>query len=310
MSSSGTTPAVGAGLIWGLAFVIPEVLDDVSAVALTAGRYVVYGLLSAALLLRVRRGLPSLRGADRRAALALAFAGNVGYYALLVIAIQRAGAPLAAAVIGTVPVSLAIAGGVADGTLDLRRLAPSLALILAGLLTVNAAVLGDPASGEDAGRVATGLLAAAGAVALWTWYGIANARFLAARPDIGAGTWSSVVGVATLLLAIPTLPAALLLGGGGSGAIGDPVSFVAAVVVLGVLVSWLATLLWNRAATRLPVGLAGQLIVVETLAGTAYSYIARGALPAAVTVAGFALLFAGVLTAIRRGARRPARVPA
>src|ERR671913_537672 len=100
----GIAAGAGGGLLWGLAFLVPMLLETVSAVDLALGRYLVYGLLSAALL-RSR-----LDGGAWRSALLLAVTGHVGYYVLLVVAIEHAGAPLAAIVVGAIPVSVAVAG--------------------------------------------------------------------------------------------------------------------------------------------------------------------------------------------------------
>lgn len=215
------------------------------------------------------------------------------------LAVQQAGAPLTTLTIGTLPVVVAVAGGAC-----LRTLAPSLALIAAGLGAVHAAALagGDPAGGRDAAQIAGGLAAAAGGVALWTWYAVRNARFMTARPDISGGVWASAVGAATLVIAVVATP---FVAAGGPPTAGDQLAgFIAASVVLGVAVSWLATLLWNRASTELPLSVAGQLIVIETLSGSAYSYAHRADLPDLVTLAGFALLTAGVITAVRRARPR------
>lgn len=53
--------------------------------------------------------------------------------------------------------------------------------------------------------------------------------------------------------------------------------------------------------------LAGQLIVFETLAALAYAFVLRGRAPQALTLAGVALLVAGVLWALRT---RPAAAAA
>jgi len=45
-----------------------------------------------------------------------------------------------------------------------------------------------------------------------------------------------------------------------------PARFVALMLAIGLLASWLGTLCWNEASQRLPTTLAGQLIVFETLA--------------------------------------------
>jgi drug/metabolite transporter (DMT)-like permease len=70
-------------------------------------------------------------------------------------------------------------------------------------------------------------------------------------------------------------------------------------LAIGLLASWLGTLLWNAAASRLPTTLAGQLIVFETLAALAYAFALRGAWPEPATLLGIGLLVAGVLWALR-----------
>jgi drug/metabolite transporter (DMT)-like permease len=79
----------------------------------------------------------------------------------------------------------------------------------------------------------------------------------------------------------------------------DPARFVALMLAVGLLASWLGTTCWNAASQRLPTRIAGQLIVFETLAALVYVYLLRGAAPAALTMAGAALLVAGVVGALR-----------
>ena len=68
---------------------------------------------------------------------------------------------------------------------------------------------------------------------------------------------------------------------------------------IGLLASWLGTLCWNEASQRLPTTLVGQLIVFETLSALAYAFALRGQMPEPATLAGIALLVAGVLWALR-----------
>jgi drug/metabolite transporter (DMT)-like permease len=75
--------------------------------------------------------------------------------------------------------------------------------------------------------------------------------------------------------------------------------FVALMFAIGLLASWLGTLCWNEASQRLPPTLAGQLIVFETLSALAYAFMLRGQAPQAQTLAGVALLVAGVAWAVR-----------
>ena len=69
--------------------------------------------------------------------------------------------------------------------------------------------------------------------------------------------------------------------------------------VMAFFASWLGTLCWNQASQRLPTTLVGQLIVFETLSALAYAFLLRGQAPSGATLAGIALLIAGVVWALR-----------
>ena len=77
------------------------------------------------------------------------------------------------------------------------------------------------------------------------------------------------------------------------------VLFVGLMLAIGLLASWLGTLCWNEASQRLPTTLVGQLIVFETLSALAYAFVLRRQWPAPATLAGIALLVAGVVWALR-----------
>jgi drug/metabolite transporter (DMT)-like permease len=78
-----------------------------------------------------------------------------------------------------------------------------------------------------------------------------------------------------------------------------PLLFVAIMLAIGLLASWVGSLCWNRASQLLPTSLAGQLIVFETLAALAMGFAWRGQWPTAGTVLGIALLVAGVVLGVR-----------
>ncbi len=294
----------GAGLVWGLAFLVPALLPGWSAVAVTAGRYLAYGMLSLALLAWEGRAAWRLAREHWRAALAFAVTGNVGYYLLLVIGIQKIGAPVTDTIIGSIPVVVAVASNWRTPALPWRLLAAPVALSLAGLALTNAAEFAGAHSTVAAppGVRLFGLAAAVGAVAVWTWYGLANAAFLATRPAIPPGSWSSVVGLATLAVTLAALPLVTLLGQTTWPAASrrDTVMFLAGIAVLGVAVSWGGTWLWNSASARLPATTAGMLINVETVSGYVYVYAARQHWPPPGQMLGFALILAGVGLALTR----------
>jgi drug/metabolite transporter (DMT)-like permease len=310
----GTLYALAAGLMWGLVFIGPLLLSEYPAALQSVGRYLAFGLIALPLAWLDRARLAQLTRRDWIEALKLAAVGNLLYYLCLASAIQRAGAPLPTMIIGTLPVVIAIASNLRrgaavrqrDGRLPWRQLAPSLALIAVGIGLVNhvelVALRADPDA--DLGRYATGALLAFVAVACWTWYPIRNADWLREHPGRSPSTWATAQGVATLPLAL--IGYALLWG--GMAATGSEFAmpfgpragdFVALMATIGLLASWLGTLCWNEASQRLPTTLSGQLIVFETLAALSYAFVLRGRAPEAETLAGIALLIAGVMWALR-----------
>jgi drug/metabolite transporter (DMT)-like permease len=111
-----------------------------------------------------------------------------------------------------------------------------------------------------------------------------------------------VVGVATGVITLVALPLAWVAGLLGPVGTADPslLGLLLGSIVLGMLVSWGGTWLWNAASARLPTSLAGMLVVVETISGVTYVYLARGQWPPVLQLAGFAVIIIGVLIAVRR----------
>jgi drug/metabolite transporter (DMT)-like permease len=301
--AAGTLFALAAGLLWGLVFVTPVLLPDTAPALLSAGRYIAFGLIALPLAWLDRRRLRELERADWIEAAKLSIVGNLLYYLCLSAAIQRAGAPLPTMIIGTLPVVIAVCANLRnagrDGRLPWARLAPSLGLIAAGIALVNRAELAQWEQG-NLGRYALGALLAVGAVACWTWYPMRNADWLRAHAGRSPRSWATAQGVVTLPLAALAYALWWSAGGGAREPLGPtPERFLLLMLVLGLFASWLGTLCWNEASQRLPTALAGQLIVFETLAALAYAYLLRGTWPGAPTLAGIALLIAGVWWALR-----------
>jgi len=306
----GTLFALAAGLMWGLVFIAPLLLPEYPAMLLSFGRYLAFGLIALPIGWLDRARLRGLARSDWLEALKLSAIGNLLYYLCLAAAIQRAGGPLPTMIIGTLPVVIAISSNLRDarrdGRLPWRRLAPSLALIAAGIALVNqveiAALRAQPQA--DLGRYALGAVLAVGAVGCWTWYPIRNADWLRTHPDRSPRSWATAQGLVTLPLAALGY-AGFWLWVQASAApyampFGDtPGRFIGLMFAIGLFASWLGTLCWNEASQRLPTTLAGQLIVFETLSALAYAFALRRELPAPATLAGIAMLVAGVLWALR-----------
>ena len=298
----GALCALGAGLLWGLVFVTPLVLGDYPPPMLAFGRYLAFGVIALPLALRSRRQLASLARRDWLAALELSLIGNIMYYLCLSAAIQLAGAPLPTMIIGTLPVVIAVISNLREGSLPWARLLPSLVVISLGIFLVNQHELAGVNRAVPPGYD-LGVILAVCAMLCWTWYPMRNARWLKLRPHIRSDVWATAQGLATLPLSITGFVLLHLWWGLGEGfdfPLGPrPMLYVGLMLIIGLLASWLGTLLWNRASQLLPTALAGQLIVFETLAAFLYAFMWRGQLPGYQALAGIVLLVAGVVLGVQ-----------
>lgn len=295
---TGILAGLAAGALWGLVFVAPRMLamgaGAYSSIDLTAGRFAVYGVVAATVMLvglRSRR-LPTLRQAW--AALFMSILGFSGYYLLLVLSIRDAGTEVPSLVIGTIPIWVMLLGK--PQGLRWAALLPGLALTLAGL----ALMMG---STHEAGQGAAahfwrGMLFVTASLVCWTAFAILNSAWLKRHPEVNATDWANWLGVATGLGAL------LMWGVAGSdagvlAAREDRWMFVLLCVVAGVGSTWLATILWNMASQRLSASLCGQLIVSETIFALLYSFAWDGRWPTLVQLTACVLFTLGILASIR-----------
>ena len=302
--------ALAAGLMWGLVFIAPLLLPQYPAALLSFSRYLAFGLVALPLAGFDRARLAQLSRGDWIEAAKLSAVGNLLYYLCLAAAIQRAGGPVPTMIIGTLPVVIAISSNLRDarrdGRLRWRQLAPSLALIGAGIALVNHVELEHLRADvhADIARYVIGALLAVGALVCWTWYPIRNADWLREHPGRSPRTWATAQGIATLPLALAGTLGFWAWNDATAQAFSMPFGptpglFVGLMLAIGLLASWLGTLCWNEASQRLPTTLVGQLIVFETLSALAYAFVLRHEWPAAATLAGIGLLVAGVVWALR-----------
>ena len=289
---SGVLYALLAGLMWGLIFVGPLIVPEYPAVLQSMGRYLALGLIAVPLAWLGRARLRQLTRKDWITALALTMMGNLIYYVCLASAIQRTGAPVSTMIIGTLPVVIPVFANLLysqrDGKLSWRRLAPALALIGVGLLCVNIAELNQGLPEFSGWRYGSGIALALVSVVCWAWYALRNARWLRENPDKHPMMWATAQ--------MPGFP--LPFGP-------RPDVFVALMVAIAVLCSWVGALCWNVASQKLPTVILGPLIVFETLAGLLYTFILRQEFPPLLTVSGIALLIVGVVIAVRARPQKP-----
>ena len=308
----GVFAGIGACALWGLAFIAPLVAAPYSPFDLTVARYLLFGFASLALLAsRKFHALRKLRWSDLIHFAALGFAGNVGYYLAASLAVPLVGPEIVALVIRTLPVIIGLLGNRGRSKLPLRELAVPLLLIVLGLCLVNGTALATANMAGTTSTFAAGLALTIVATALWAWYGVRNASALAARPVILPAEWTALTGVGTLLALIPVLPIGWALGLSNVPSLGfeglDAMRFFFWALILAALPSWAATWAWSITSRSLPLSLAGQLIVFETIFALAYGAFYNGQLPNLGEVSGAALMLAGVVAVLRIFSRQ--RIP-
>ena len=285
--------------VWGLAFVAPIALPNATAIEVTLGRTIAYGLISL-MLFDLRRAI-RLPPSVLWRAFVYAMTGNVLYYFLLVLGMQWAGASMGVLIIGMAPVTVTIAGRLQHGIGALKPLAIPLLLFGGGVVLANTAKT--DFSGASSDLAPLGMAAIFAALVMWTWYAIVNARFLQETRLVNAQEWSSVVGLVSLAAALVALPIAWGTGlartpGQIDG--GELAMLALWSVLLGGGSTWLGTVLFNMASKLLDLTILGQMIIFEAIFGMIYVFIAVGEVPTVQEVAGITIALFAVWLSIRR----------
>ena len=150
-----------------------------------------------------------------------------------------------------------------------------------------------------------GAFLALGALSMWTLYTVLNARYLK-RSQVSSALWAQTMGLCCLFqVAIAVMLWALLVQGhpgpllAWTADYGIVAKFLAGVVVLGVLVSWFSAQVWNKVSRRLPITVAGQLLVVQSLAAMVYGSWLDRRLPELIELICIIVVVVGVIWGVK-----------
>jgi drug/metabolite transporter (DMT)-like permease len=182
-------------------------------------------------------------------------------------------------------------------------------LILFGLVVINAPHLMENSSPSS---YVLGLTCSFLALVAWSWYVVANARLLKQHPKLLPSDWSTLMGVATLFwvvffgLFLYLFFEDFLHTEKYFTPSKELTSFIIGCVVLGLICSWVGAVLWNKASLRLPVSLAGQLTIFETVFGVLFFYILEQNIPPPLESVGIVVLLFAVVYGIRQFTREKA----
>lgn len=297
----GIISGVGAGALWGLVFLVPELVGEMSPIQITAGRYLCFGVLSVVMIApRWKRVTAVLTRQDWVTLFWLALTANTLYFIFVAAAVQMGGVAMTALVVGFIPVLVTLSGSRAVGAVPLSRLTPSLLLCTAGVVCIGWEAIG----GGD-GDLATRLIGfgcAVGGLVSWTIFAIWNSRCLNRLTQVSVHDWNLLTGVVTGGQALLLIPVTLLVD---NWALPAPVLIKFAAVAAGtaLLASIVGNSLWNRMSRLLPLTLVGQMILFETLFALIYGCLWERRMPSLMEYAAFILVVCGVISCL--SAHRP-----
>jgi drug/metabolite transporter (DMT)-like permease len=300
--AAGVIAALVAAFAWSLNFIVPFVIGDYSVFDFALFRFLISGLIGLSFLAFNMQAVRKLSLADWLIAFLLGLIGYLGYFLAVVGAAVYAGPTIAPAILGLVPVVLALAGNRRQRTVSWKDLTLPLTLSAVGLLLVNSGSV-NQSSAVITQSLVVGICLAFTAVGLWTWFGILNQSALAKRPQIDADVWTALITSGAGLGMLVFVPVGSSLGVFEIPRLGlrwetaAPLYIWETALACGASVG--GALAWTFAAQRLPVVLSAQLITTETLFGTIFGLVVRHRWPTLAESVGMSLLMVGVMLVIR-----------
>jgi drug/metabolite transporter (DMT)-like permease len=263
----GIGAGISTGLFWGFPFLVPQLCSGFSAIEIAFGRFFFFGLISLFFVKKVLKIITALNLRDRLQLLLLSAGGFWLYSTVLFASVQATDGVVSSMVIGLLPISIPLF--TRDRQTGGLRFYGGLAILLFGLLNLFLWPLFLEAQTLKAPSIA-GIFGLLASLAMWTWFAIANSKFLHRHPEINRKDFSSVIGVISLVSILPvflinsSLPELITREGFST--------YLVWSLVLGFGSSWLANWLWNVCSYHCRPEVSGPLIISETVFGLLYSF--------------------------------------
>lgn len=293
----GILCGAGAGALWGLVFLTPEMASSFGPLELTIGRYIFYGLIAAILIAPRAATLFSLLGKKEWIGLiSLALAGNIFYYLFIVNAVQMGGIAMTSLIVGLVPVAVSIVGSRESGAVPLARLMPSILLCIASAIAIGWDAFDALLSAKNLTPL-IGMMCAVGGLISWTIYAVHNRKWLAHMHAISAYDWNLLLGLVTGALSLLLLPFVFAFVD-LSHSQTEWLNFLLASTIVALLASVAGNALWNQSTRLLPFTLVGQMVLFETLFALLYAFAWESRGPSINEALAFAFVVASVITCI------------
>jgi drug/metabolite transporter (DMT)-like permease len=304
----GILCGAGAGALWGLVFLTPEMARSFGPLELTIGRYVFYGLIAAALIApRASTLLPLLGKKEWIGLVGLALTGNIFYYLFIVNAVQMGGIAMTSLIVGLVPVAVSIVGSRESGAVPLGRLIPSILLCTASAIAIGWDAFDALFSAKNLTPL-IGMICAMGGLVSWTIYAIHNRKWLAQMHAISSYDWNLLLGLVTGTLSLALIPFMIALVD-LHHSFSEWLGFIMASALIALLASVAGNALWNQSTRLLPFTMVGQMVLFETLFALLYAFAWENRGPTINEALAFIFVVGSVITCISAHRKPAARVP-
>lgn len=300
---AGVAYVAGACLCWSLVFIIPNLIQDYSPLEVVLGRCLFFGVLSIFVLIFKKRTLIfSLSKKIWGAAAGLALLGSLVHYCALVLSLRYINPTIPTLFLGLTPVCVVFVYNMKIRTQLIKLLVPSL-LILGGLILINAPYLkGVPST--SAMDYSLGIFWSLIALLTWVWFIMGSAIFLGKTPSLTTGDWITILGVATffwVIIAVGIMISPFITAYPIDKYLvwtDESIVFLICTALLGFCSSWLGSYMWNQAALRISLGLAGQLSILEAVFGLILIHLVAWKLPTFIETAGMLVILSGILVSL------------
>jgi drug/metabolite transporter (DMT)-like permease len=269
--NKGIGAGIGAGVFWGTPFLVPMVLTSFTSFEITFGRFLFFGIISLFYLPRIIQLMRQLNAKELLQIFILSATGYWLYTLLLFAGVKLSNGVISALIIGCMPITITMF----SKPIYNLCLICGLVLISIGIFCLLAIPLLDNGLGGSISL--RGVLLLFIALAMWTWFGLYNSRFMHCHQYIKSLDYSSMMGFVSLVCMLPIFG----IVNGFSSLLHHPqlLSYIFWCVILGVGASWLANVFWAYSAKNCPGSIIGALIVSETIFGLIYSFIYAWRLP-------------------------------
>jgi drug/metabolite transporter (DMT)-like permease len=294
---TGILCAIAACACWALVFVVPEFLVGFHAVEISLVRFLFYGFISFSCIITTKRRLFSKKHLpDWKTASFLALISTILSYTGTVYNVQFSGSTIATLVFGMAPITIALAGNWHKKEYPLQRLLLPLALMILGIFLAK--FKGFNTQSESVAPYLLGIFLGLIGLSCWTWFVVANSSYIKEHENLSVSDWALMLGTSTFFLCI-VIGAFLPIFAGVRERFStftiELKDFLIAGLLLGSIGTWLALFLWNYAAKKIPISIAGQLAILETVFALIYIFIIERRLPSLPEFGGIFFMISGIL---------------